>query len=132
MENETDRKKKTGHWIWYIYPNILGKSTPINGKYEITSEDYDKLLQIPEYRRAKELVDNKIINFFKEEDFKRVFNFRKIKFPNMNSPIFIDDDDDEDPFMDFLKGNQEENEDEESDEEEESEESEEENSDDDI
>ena len=78
--NDTQRDEKNGHYIWWLYPNIRELTGPVSFNVELnTMEQYFELLKSSEYILARELIDQKPIEWFNSPDFTRVNKFRENK-----------------------------------------------------
>lgn len=73
IKREASKTKKTGHWIWYVYPNVeRATSYPP----EISIQHYKGLLGNDYYLETRKIVDSKELEWFTEADDERVFDFR--------------------------------------------------------
>ena len=78
--NEVSLPKKSGHYIWWVYPNIrelIGYSDQYTVELD-TINQYQNIFNSPEYQLARSLIDQKHITWFIEPDKKRVKYMREV------------------------------------------------------
>lgn len=76
LMDETLKPQKSGHYIWWIYPNIQ-ELTPRGIKTELqTIEQYLNLLSSEAYKFVRQIIDVKSDSWFDPLDYGRVKAFR--------------------------------------------------------
>lgn len=78
IQDDLQRPKKKGHWIWYMYPQSKAAVAGTRAHYEYTSEDIFNAIFFEDlYQNLFRNVNAKPLSWFPEIDHMRVLMFRE-------------------------------------------------------